>query len=453
MKAKHCILALAALTFLLPSCKEKDLTSIKLNYRDYTITKGKNFLLTAEPVPAEAGGTIRWRSMDPDVATVEDGLVTAVERGETYILASCGPITKGCRIKVLSPVMGVELDVHSLFLQLNEYYAFVALVDPWNAENKKLIWTSSNPEIVSIVNGIVQGRALGKSTITVTTEDGGFTDECEVEVVIPVTSISIAPTDFSVRIGESVQMTSTVLPLEATRKDVVWTSADPSVASVSPDGVVTGVKKGKTTITGTTLVGGFTAQASVTVLAPVTGIALTEPEKTVYMGERFFLTPVFTPANADDQRVTWTSDDESVATVDAEGAIYACGIGTAHITVTSVDGGFTASCTLTVRQGTAAVTGVSFNTPTLKLVVGYSYALIPVFQPIDAANKNVTWVSTDPTVATVSVAGKVTALKCGNTTIRVTTEEGGFTAECQVTVVSFDSGLPGYDDTPYPWKD
>ena len=114
MKVKQCILALAALIFLLPSCKEKDLTSIKLNYRDYTITKGKNFLLTAEPVPAEAGGTISWRSMDPDVASVDgNGLVTAVESGETYILASCGPITKGCRIKVLSPVMDFMISAFS----------------------------------------------------------------------------------------------------------------------------------------------------------------------------------------------------------------------------------------------------------------------------------------------------------------------------------------------------
>ena len=173
------------------------------------------------------------------------------------------------------------------------------------------------------------------------------------------------------------------------------------------------------------------------VVTPVTGVTLDRSTLELTEGESAALTASVAPAEADDKRVTWTSSDETVAKVDSSGRVTAMKAGTATITVTTVDGGFTAECTVTVKAkqpAVTSVTGVTLDKGTLELTEGEAASLTAVVTPAEADDKRVTWTSSDETVAKVDGSGRVTAVKAGTVTITVTTIDGSFTAACTVTV-------------------
>ena len=120
--------------------------------------------------------------------------------------------------------------------------------------------------------------------------------------------------------------------------------------------------------------------------------------------------------------------------MDANGKVTGVKAGEATITVTTDDGGKTATCKVTVSNKEVNVTGVTLNKATLTLIEGASETLTATVAPADATNQKVTWKSSNAAVATVDAAGKVTAVKAGEATITVTTEDGGKTATCKVTV-------------------
>ena len=164
----------------------------------------------------------------------------------------------------------------------------------------------------------------------------------------------------------------------------------------------------------------------------VESVSLDKTSATISEGETFALTATVTPDNATNKAVTWTSSNEAVATV-ADGVVTAVGAGTATITVTTEDGGKTATCTVTVNAKVYPVTSVTLNQTSATLTEGETLTLSATVNPETATNKNVTWSTSDPSVATVD-NGVVTAIKAGTATITVTTEDGGKTATCTVTV-------------------
>jgi uncharacterized protein YjdB len=190
------------------------------------------------------------------------------------------------------------------------------------------------------------------------------------------------------------------------------------------------------------------------VYVPLKGISFEASELQMYNGDRHQLTCIFNPADADNKNVSWKSSDISVATVTDEGVVFAWKNGEVVITAVSQEGGYEASCHITVVSGTDPVTGVTLNKSELRLVTGTYADLIAVVSPVTAADKTLSWSSSDTEIATVNELGRVTAgNKAGEAIITVTTTDGGFTAQCKVVVVNFDSGLPGYGDGNYEWKD
>ena len=167
----------------------------------------------------------------------------------------------------------------------------------------------------------------------------------------PVTGVTVAPTTGSVAVGETLNLTATVAPSDATVKTVTWTSSDESVAIVSDAGVVTGVSEGNATITVTTTDGGFTASCAVVVSAAtvaVTGVSVSPTTDSISIGEDLTLTATIAPANATNQNVTWSSSSDAIATVTSAGVVTGVSAGTATITVTTEDGDFTATSEITV---------------------------------------------------------------------------------------------------------
>lgn len=163
----------------------------------------------------------------------------------------------------------------------------------------------------------------------------------------------------------------------------------------------------------------------------VEGIDLDKTTAEVSPTKTIKLTPIFTPADASNQNVTWTSDDLAVATV-AAGVVTGVAEGTANITVTTEDGGFTATCAVTVRV--IHPSSITLDKENATIEVGDEYQLTATVLPDDADDMSVSWESSNPEVATVSSTGLVTAVAKGSATITATTQDGNKTASCVVTV-------------------
>ncbi|MGM9644356.1 MAG: Ig-like domain-containing protein, partial [Eubacteriales bacterium] len=165
----------------------------------------------------------------------------------------------------------------------------------------------------------------------------------------------------------------------------------------------------------------------------VSSVALNTTSKTLMAGNTYKLVATVLPSNADITDVEWTSSKPSVATVSSDGVVTALSAGTTTITATSVDGGIKANCTIAVQAANIAVTGISLNKTRTAMNVGATETLTATIFPGNATNKTVSWKSSDTTVASVS-NGVVTANSVGTATITVTSADGGYTANCLVTV-------------------
>ena len=421
-------------------------TSMKLNMDSAVMKVGH--VLVLEPIftPEGAYDRVTWTSSNESVATVYHGVVRALSAGFTTITATTVTqgITATCVIEVVGEgvisVTGVTLNASSATVDVGKTFALVATVLPADATNKAVIWSTSDASIATVNNGVVTGVAPGTATITVTTVDGGFTATCDVTVVyVSVTGVTLDKDAMTVNVGSTGTLVATVLPANATDKTVIWSSSDSRIATVS-NGVVTGVAPGTATITVLTADGGFTAECKVTVVSPVihvTGVTLSETSKTIVLAEEFTLVATVLPANATDKTVYWLSKDSSVATV-SNGVVRGVGLGTTEISVTTADGAYTATCEVTVVAAPIPVTGVTVGPTSTSVYVGETVTLIASVIPADATNQNVSWSSSDATIASVDKNGVVTGIAIGTATITVTTDDGGYTADCVVSVVKKD---------------
>lgn len=167
----------------------------------------------------------------------------------------------------------------------------------------------------------------------------------------------------------------------------------------------------------------------------VSGITLNNSTLSLTTGQNFTLQAMLSPSNATNKEVTWESSDAGVAAVSKDGVVTAKKAGKATIVAKAADeSGKYASCVVTVTEAKKEVTGVTLNKSSLNLGVGGSEVLSATVLPADATNKQVTWLSSTPSIATVSQSGVVTGVKEGTTQISVITAEGSKTAICSVTV-------------------
>ena len=262
--------------------------------------------------------------------------------------------------------------------------------------------------------------------------------------------MTVTPSRIEIIEGGSAALSARVSPEAASDRVVSWSSSDRSVATVDKTGTVQGLKPGTATVTATAE--GKSGTCAVTVKAKavnVTGVTLDKTELTLTEGETETLTATVKPDNADNRKVTWSSDKTDVATVGGDGMVTAVKAGVAVVTVTTEDGGKTATCKVTVKAKAVNVTDVSLDKTELTLTEGETETLTATVKPDNADNRKVTWSSDKTDVATVDGTGRVTAVKAGEAVVTVTTEDGGKTASCKVTVKAKTVPVTGVE--VYPW--
>ena len=189
----------------------------------------------------------------------------------------------------------------------------------------------------------------------------------------------------------------------------------------------------------------------------VTEVGLNKTSTTLIEGETETLVATVMPENATDKSVVWESGNESAATVSQEGLVTAVGEGKATITVKTNDGGFSASCEVTVKKKVIAVTGVKLSAESMTLREGDRGTLTATVEPANATNKNVEWWTSDLDVVSVTSTsggsnGYVEARKAGKATVTVKTEDGEFSASCEITVEKKEVPVTGITIEPSSLK-
>lgn len=256
------------------------------------------------------------------------------------------------------PVTGVTLNKTTTKIKVGETESLVATVNPSDATNKNVTWTSSDETVATVANGVVTGKSVGTTTIKVTTQDGNHVASCNVTIeeneeeptVIDVTGVELDKTEDEIKVGETLTLKATVLPENATNKNVTWSSSDEKIATVA-NGVVTGKKEGNVTITVTTQDGNYKEECKVEVIkVGVTGVTLNKDSLNLEVGDTGNLVASIEPKDATQKQVKWESLNEKVATISETGIIKAISEGKTTIRVITIDGNFTATCELTVSK-------------------------------------------------------------------------------------------------------
>ena len=253
---------------------------------------------------------------------------------------------------------------------------------------------------------------------------------------IPVASLELNKSSISIVQGQTYTLTATIFPSNATNQNILWESSDLSVSTIS-DGIILAKKPGNAIITATSEDGGKSAICNVVVTNPkidVTGVTIDKNELLLEEQEYFILTATVLPAEASNKVISWKTSDPGIVTVDNSGKVVAISKGTATVTVTTEDGGFSASCSVTVKSKVIRVTGISLNQTEIELVEGDIFTLIPNITPENATNKDVRWSSSNIGCASVDYDGNVTAVSEGLSIISAITEDGEKTATCSVKV-------------------
>ncbi|MBR2812007.1 MAG: Ig-like domain-containing protein, partial [Solobacterium sp.] len=249
--------------------------------------------------------------------------------------------------------------------------------------------------------------------------------------IIPVSGLTVSPESVSLHKGESTVITASVIPENATDPTVTFVCGNPEIASVDEEGTVTASTIGETAITVTTVDGGYTASSQIKVIPnPVTEIILDPAEAEMEVGESMPITATVLPENADDKNLSWSSFDESVATVE-DGLVTAVSTGQTLI-VAQAANTITASAVITVKEKSILPESISINPPALLMTEGDVETLQATISPDNATDKAVIWTSSDEEVVVVD-DGIVTALKAGSAVITAETVNG-LKAECNVTV-------------------
>ena len=414
-------------------------TSVTLNRASLNLTKGQSESLSATVSPDNATDkTVTWSSSDATIASVDqNGRVTALKSGNASIMAKAGEKSATCSVSITTPVESVSLDRNSVNLEEGQSTTLVATINPNDADEKTVEWTTSNSSVATVANGVVTAHAEGNAVITATA--GGKSSTCAVSVkksVVAVTSVTLNKASLNLTKGQSESLSATVSPDNATDKTVTWSSSDATIASVDQNGRVTALKSGNASIMAKA--GEKSATCSVVITTPVESVSLDRNSVNLEEGQSTTLVATINPNDADEKTVEWTTSNSSVATV-ANGVVTAHAEGNAVITATA--GGKSSTCIVEVEKAFVPVTSLTLDQTSVKLKEGDSVVLVATIAPNNATYQSLIWSSYNDSIAKVDQNGKVTARKSGNVTITVETRSGEkFKASCSVSVYDATSG-------------
>ncbi|MBR3980016.1 MAG: Ig-like domain-containing protein [Bacteroidales bacterium] len=405
--------------------------------------------------------SVTYSSSDKSVATVsETGEVTALTtKGYSDITISVNDgfsvKTAVCRVNVSKDCSGditLSLNKSSLALVKGQYEQLIATITPNDecTENNVVTWTSSNTQVATVSNGIVNAVGVGPVTITATTTGNGVTEAtCTVNVSSDCNSgaveVVMSETEKTIYKTSTLKLTAEITTNNPCDEEILWSSSDETVATVE-DGQITPLKYGTTVIRATARQNADSyAECNLTVAEKeVTDISVTPQAKMMYVGSTQTMTAAITPDDADDKKITWSSSDLTKATISDKGVVTALASGNVTITATAASG---VSDYYTLQILDIEITNIVLNIEEVTLTIGDKQQVTVSFEPENATNTELTWSSLDETKATVTADGLIEAVGEGTTTIIVSTKNN-VTKVITVNVESEVVAVSSIDVTP-----
>lgn len=401
-------------------------TGITLNSDYQSMWVGSKYAIIPNVQPVDADNKkVTYQSSDTSVATVDaDGVVTAVKGGTCVIIVTTDELQlkASVTIDVKEYVSSIKLSENNKYLNIGATGTLTATVGSDTATNKAIVWSSSNSGVCAVVDGTLYGMYPGVAVITATAADGsGVSDTCIVNVVNPVTSVSIEPEEVRILVGDYYKLKANVEPADATVQELRWESSDESIATVDSDGEVLGIAVGKCRITAYSTDGNEVKGSCSVYVSPVVKISslkINSSEITMLVGKTRKLSSYVTPTNTTES-VNWYSTDTSIVAVDSEGTITTVGPGIADVVVY----GGTTNVSTACKVHALALSKTSIN-------LG-QYDIFDL--AVDGSDGfQVAWRTSNPRVATVDNTGHVVARMRGTTTITATVDNKTLT--CVVNV-------------------
>jgi len=420
-----------------------NLDSVKLKQTDYSINVGDTGKIDVLYDDTTDSANISYESQNKNVVTVDNnGNITPVKAGSTSIIVTAFGKKLTANVTVTNHAKSIKLSDSKVTLKKGDKLDLSTTVDPEDADDGSVTWTTSNNKVATVVDGKVTAVGGGNAIITATTK-GGLNATCSVNVGVPITGINITPSDdFTLTKGdvESKDLSAVITPSDATGdKTITWSSSKESVAKVDNNGVVTLVGKGDAVITASVGNGSSKKEASVkvSVLVPITSFTSDKKSISLYPGESSTINTTIVPdekTTSDDTNITWATSDDKVATV-VNGKVNAISPGSATITA-NLKNGKKISISVKVLK---AISGITLSeSDDLKLNRGSSKKLTVTYNPSDAdQSKDVNYSSSDGSIVSVSEDGTLHAKAIGSATITASLKANSdIIATRKVTVVA-----------------
>lgn len=424
------------------------------------IQGGMSLQLTATVLPSNATDkAVTWASLNEDVATVDqNGLVTtkkAIADTTVTITATAGGVTGKFDINVKRTPIAVEsiaikkdgAEISTLIVNTGSETPIDVEVLPANADNKSVTWTSTNVDVAEVIEGKIIAKKAGTTTLKVISSNVMITKTLDLTVEdIDVQSVAITnKSDFNNKTFDSAvnavlgKLETKVLPENATNAAVRYESSAPTIAKVDGEGNITVLDDGDVTISAISVADENKKDSvSFKIVFKATSVEITPEEITDAKVEGTTqLNAAVLPENATDKTVTWSSSDDTYATVSETGLVTYLKAGSVTITATT-NGTITDTITIAIAEKPVEIIPVESvtldKTSIEDAVVGSGVKLTATVTPDNATNKTVTWSSSDSNIATVDQAGNVKFVALGEAMITATAD--GKSASCTVKVVT-----------------
>ncbi len=411
------------------------------------------------------GTPVIWSSSNTSIATITpNGMVTAVAAGQTTITATVGELSDMMTLTVVpAPLASITVQSADNKLAVGNTQQFTARCTYTDNTivsylGTPVIWSSSNTSVATITpNGMVTAVAAGQTTITATI--GELSGTMALTVPAPSTPVAVAvqPADNKLAVGKTQQFTAIYTHTDGTTYSdstipVIWSSSSPSVATITPNGMVTAVAAGQTTITAT--VNGL-PPGTTTLTVPATTLAsitITPSNQTIAINtvQQFTATGAYLDGTVQDltSTATWRSTTTAVATIAAGGKASAIGAGSTTISATS--GSISGTATLSVSPASVTLQSIAVTPVNPTIVAGTSQQFIATGTFSNSTTQDltaqVTWSSSATSIATIAQNGKASAVGAGSTTITATS--GGKSGTTTLTVAPLSVTLQSIAVTP-----
>lgn len=408
---------------------------------DHVIKLGDSITVQYGILPEEAENkTVVLETSDPNVLEAElvsEGNIKLTAKGKgssTLTIISTdvtGKTYTSSAYQVVVPVTGISITPpkNEINLYSGETLGFYVEIQPTDPEpdNKALSWDTDDHSVATVAsNGVVNPVSVGQTTVRAIAEDGyGAKASCVINVVYKAVpdELQVDASNNPIRPGETTQLTVTAYP-EGSDSRVIWSSLNSDIATVNRStGEVTAIKSGTAHIEAISLADtSISGEIAITIIVEPETITVAGPD-IINVGSSGKFTATVSPSNADDRRVQWSiSAGEAYVSVDSAGNVSvtsapASGTGTVVVRATSIaKPSVYGEKTITIRQlPTSIIVSGKSN-----LFFGEPYTFTATIAPSNAYNKNVTWESSNTSIATVNSNGVVTGVGEGIATIKAT---------------------------------